>query len=172
MKKLAVLLLTFAAIASAQEPLDGPERIFRDDLLDNLQGQWKLTGPVMGKLAELRLTAEWVLNHQFLRIQEKVVNLAPSEPRYEADVYVGYDNASERYVAHWLDNYGGRYSETLGYGSRSGDQIRFTFEYPDGPFLNTFMWNPQAKTWRFLLETKDKTGKWKTFADQQAVKLQ
>jgi hypothetical protein len=170
MKRLAVFVLMFAFFAMAQQPLDGPNRIFHDDLLDNLQGQWKVTGPVMGRPLEMRLTAEWVLNHQFLRFHEKAVSTAPGQPPYEADVYIGYDNTSERYVAHWLDIYGGRYSEFLGYGTRSGDSIRFTFEYPDGPFHNTFTWNPQAKSWRFMLENKDTAGKWKSFADQQAVK--
>ncbi len=49
-------------------------------------------------------------------------------PQYEALVFLGYDNASERYVAHWIDVFGGRFSETLGYGTRSGDSIKFIFE--------------------------------------------
>jgi hypothetical protein len=43
---------------------------------------------------------------------------------------------SERYVAHWIDVFGGRFSETLGYGKRAGDEIDFIFEYPDGPFVS------------------------------------
>ena len=105
MKRLPVFLLMFAFFAMAQEPLDGHNRIFHDDLLDNLQGQWKVSGPVMGRQLEMRLTAEWVLNHQFLRFHEKAVSAAPGQPPYEADVYIGYDNTSERYVAHWLDIY-------------------------------------------------------------------
>jgi hypothetical protein len=58
---------------------------------------------------------------------------------------VGYDNTSERYVAHWLDVYGGRFSETLGYGRRSSDSIEFVFEYPAGPFHTTFSWKPETK---------------------------
>jgi hypothetical protein len=33
---------------------------------------------------------------------------------------------------------GGRFSETLGYGTRDGNAIRFVFEYPDGPFRTTY----------------------------------
>ena len=29
--------------ASGQEPVDGPNRIFRDELLEKLAGNWKLT---------------------------------------------------------------------------------------------------------------------------------
>jgi hypothetical protein len=86
-------------------------------------------------------------------------------PNYEAMVFIGYDNTSERYVAHWIDVFGGRFSETLGYGTRSGNSIKFVFEYPDGPFHNTLTWNPGTKTWGFLMQQKDKTGKWKIFAE-------
>jgi hypothetical protein len=117
-----------------------------------------------GRTAENTLKAEWVLQHQFLRIHMKDVATPPS---YEAMVFIGYDNASERYVAHWIDVFGGRFSETLGYGARDGNRIKFVFEYPDGPFHNTFTWDAEAKTWTFLMEQKDQTGKWKEFAVDQ-----
>ena len=40
------------------------------------------------------------------------------DSRNEAEVFFGYGNMSEQYVAHWLDTFGGRYSEVLGYGMR------------------------------------------------------
>jgi hypothetical protein len=172
MKKFIFFVFLFVLPALAQEPLDGPNRVFHDDLLDNLQGQWKLTGPVMGRPMDMQLTAEWMLNHQFLHIHQKALNSPAGQVPYDAEVYIGYDNASDRYVVHWIDVYGGRFSETLGYGTRSGESIRFNFEYPDGPFHNTFTWNPQAKNWRFLLEQKDAAGTWRTFADQQAAKAE
>jgi len=159
------LLLCFCAVHEtvgwAQEPLDGPNRIFRDDLLESLAGRWRLTRTIRGKQVQNTVDAEWVLNHQFIRIHMKDT-AEPSE--YEAMVFIGYDNASERYVAHWIDVFGGRFSETLGYGRREGDSIRFVFEYPDGPFHNTFTWNREAKTWTFLMETKNASGKWAQFA--------
>jgi hypothetical protein len=153
--------------APAQLELDGPQHTFRDPLLDNLVGTWKLTGKVMGRNASHTVQAEWVLNHQFLRIHE-TDNTPPAKDGqipYEAMVMVGYDNSSERYVAHWTDVYGGRFSETLGYGSRSGNEIRFVFEYPDGPFHTTFRWKPDTEQWEWLMQTKDKSGQWKDFAD-------
>lgn len=167
MKRFLLLLLLSSLVACAQESLDGPGHVFQDDLLDHLQGTWKATGPIRGRPAEVHVTAAWVLNHQFLHVHEKGV----SSP-YEAEIYIGYDNASDRYVIHWIDIYGGRFSETLGYGTKSGDSIKFVFEYPDGPFRNTFTWDPKSKTWRFFLENKDTAGNWKTFADQTAVKVE
>ena len=145
----------------AQEPLDGPTRPFKDELLENLVGDWKLTRQIRGQTVQNTVKVEWVSNHQFLRIHMKDV---ATPAQYEAMVFVGYDNASDRYVAHWIDVFGGRFSETLGYGKREGNSIKFVFEYPDGPFHNTFTWNASDKAWTFLLEQKNKEGKWTTFA--------
>ena len=161
-----VLCVCFVSVvriqALTQDPLDGSNRIFRDELLDKLVGDWKLTRKIRGRTVENTVHAEWVLNHQFLLIHMKDVAVPAT---YEAMVYIGYDNASDRYVVHWLDYFGGRFSETLGYGSRSGNSIKFVFEYPDGPFHNTFTWDEKAGGWNFLLQSKDKTGKWVDFAE-------
>jgi len=152
---------------AAQEPFDGRNRIFRDELLDNLVGDWKLTRKMRAQSLENRVKAEWALNHQFLLVHMSDV-ATPSN--YEAMVFIGYDNTSERYVAHWIDVFGGRFSETLGYGKRTGNAIQFVFEYPDGPFHNTFTWNQESKTWVFLMEQKDQAGKWKVFAEDRLVR--
>jgi hypothetical protein len=60
-----------------------------------------------------------VLSHRFVRIHETTEDAAPaSERRYEALWFLGYDPLSERYVLHLLDVFGGRFSETLGHGTR------------------------------------------------------
>ncbi len=174
MRKLLPILLLLALAAHSQskpEPLDGPNRIFHDDLLDHLHGHWKITGITMGQPREMELNAEWVLNHQFLLVHERDATAVPGKLPYEAQIFIGYDNTSDRYVIHWLDIFGGRVSETLGYGSRTGNSIKFNFEYPDGPFHNTFTWNPEDQSWHFFLEQKDEKGKWKMFADQKATQL-
>jgi hypothetical protein len=137
-----------------------------NDLVDHMTGTWKLEGQVMGRDARHEVQAEWVLNHQFLRIHEKTDASAPgSEKWYEATWFLGYDPVSERYVLHLLDVFGGRFSETLGYGERDGNAIRFVFEYPDGPFHTTYRWSPEKDTWQWLMEQKDKDGQWTNFAD-------
>jgi hypothetical protein len=165
---LATLCFVLAQAAGfAQDvELDGPQHVFQDTLLDNMVGKWNVTGKVAGHNAEQTVQAEWVLNHQFLRIHEKQDSAPePGDGPYEAIVMVGYDNASERYVAHWMDVFGGRFSETLGYGSRQGDEIRFVFEYPDGPFHTTFRWKPDLKQWQWVMRTRNNTGQWVEFAD-------
>jgi hypothetical protein len=154
-----LLLLIAPALAQAPAPAN-------DELMDHLVGAWKMEGQVMKQEAHHDVRADWVLNHQFLRIQEKTAAQAPSaEHPYDATWYLGYDATSERYVLHLFDIFGPRFSETLGYGTRDGNAIRFIFEYPDGPFHTTFRWIPEQNAWQWQMEQKSKEGKWAPFAD-------
>jgi len=163
---IGVFLALAPASAGAQSAAAWP-----DNLVDHMTGTWQLEGKVMGQSAHHEVRADWVLNHQFLNIREKTTAGAPaSEHRYEASWFLGYDSISERYVMHLLDVFGGRFSETLGYGIRDGNLIRFVFEYPDGPFRTTYQWLPQDGTWQWVMEQKDKAGKWATFADVKLVR--
>ena len=164
---LIVLLISLAPVRSrAQSPAE-----FRDDLVEHMAGRWKVSGQIMGHDAHHQVEAEWALNHQFLRIHEKTEAGAPtSEKPYEAIWFLGYDSTSERYVLHLLDVFGGRFSETLGYGTRDGNAIRFVFEYPDGPFHTTFAWSPEKDSWQWLMTQKDKNGNWKTFGELQLTR--
>jgi hypothetical protein len=145
---------------------------WRDPLVDRMAGTWKLEGQVMGRDAHHEVHADWVLNHQFLRLQEKTAGSAPnSERTYEAIWFLGYDPISERYVLHLMDVLGARYSEILGYGVREGNQIRFVFEYADGPFHTTYRWNQENDTWEWLMEQKDKKGGWVPFAHLKLTRI-
>ena len=96
------------------------------------------------------------------------INIRFENGLYQAQVYLGYDNLSERYVAHWLDVFGGRWSETLGYGRRNGDSVELVFEYPDGPFHTTF--RKEGADWRIVMEQRDASGHCKPFAEQMLRK--
>jgi hypothetical protein len=160
-----IFLLCIPPFAAAQEqtpPLDGPHHIFQDALLDKMSGRWKMTGTIRSKTVEHSVEAQWILNHQFLQVHEKDV---ATPPAYEANVMIGYDNTSERYVNHWIDAGGGRFSETLGYGTRTVDEIEFVFEYPDGPFHTIFRWIADKKQWQWQMRTKNGAGKWVEFAN-------
>jgi len=157
----ALLCSAIVTVASAQEAqaLDGRQRIFQDSLVDRLAGDWIMSGTVGKKAVTYRVHAEWMLNHQFLRVGMRDT---AKPPDYEAHVYIGRDNTSERYVAHWLDVFGGRWSETLGYGTRTGTAIEFVFEYPDGPFHTTFTWDGKSG-WTVLMRQRGPSGEWQTF---------
>ncbi len=159
--------LVLPIVSAAQAPAEWQGR-----LADRMAGERKLKGQVMGQLAHPDVHADSILNHQFLRIHEKTSADAPNTERpYEAFWFLGYDSVSKRYVVHLLDVFGALYSETLGQGIREGDEIRFVFEYPDGPFHTTFRWNPEKLTWQWLMEQKDKNGKWASFADLKLTKV-
>ena len=131
------------------------------ELIENLVGEWKLTRKIRGKEVENKVKAQWVLNHQFLQLDMKDT---ADPPAYEAIVLIGYVHADKKYVAHWCDTYGGKFS-AVGYGKRSGDAIAFEFRYPDGPFYNTFTWDAKAKGWTFRMESQAKGGKRVLFAE-------
>lgn len=154
-------LLASCSTLAAQTPAE-----WSDDLAEHMTGVWKVQGAVMGREAHHSVDADWVLNHQFVHIHEKTASDAPSnEHKYETTWFLGYDPVSERYVLHLLDVFGARFSETLGYGTRDGNVIRFVFEYPDGPFHTTFRWSPETSSWQWLMEQKNKDGRWTPFAD-------
>ena len=83
-------------------------------------------------------------------------------------VFLGVDTANGEYIAHWLDNFGARYSIPHATGRASGDTIRLSFAYADGPFRDTFIYHPGLKEWSFHLEDQDSTGAWRPFADYEA----
>lgn len=92
----------------------------------------------------------------------------PSE--YSAEIYIGYDDAKKSYVVHWIDTFGGSFSETLGYGKREGEKIFFEFAYPDGLFRNIFTRDGTADTWTFVMQSSDGKGGWKLFAEDKLTR--
>jgi hypothetical protein len=161
-KLLFCSLIGFTQVLGAQESaaVDGPKGRFQDDLLSKLEGDWNLTRMIRGKEVKNTLKATWVLNHQFLQIHMKdVIN----PPAYEAIVLIGFIHSSGQYTAHWCDTYGGKFS-AIGTGIRAGNSIEFRFNYPDGPFFNTFTWSPDKKQWVMRLESQDPSGVRKPFA--------
>jgi hypothetical protein len=149
--------------------VDGEHTTFHDELLNNLVGEWKVHGTVVGQQVEQDCDVDWILNHQFLELHFVGTKAAESQdPPYEAMVLIGYDNMSERYVAHWLDTFGGRFSEVLGLGTKmeGGSSIKFVFDGLGGLLHNTLSYNPDNSTWHMLIVQKDAKGKWKTFASE------
>jgi len=128
---LALMLFVLPALQSGQQPIDGAKAVLADPLLDKMVGHWTMNGKLMGRPTTHTVEAKWILNHQFLEIHEwGPPDPKTAKPQYEAMPMIGYDNLSERYVVHWIDVFGGRFSETLGYGKRVGNEIVFTSNIP------------------------------------------
>ena len=118
----------------APESLDGPGHPFNDPFIENLLGDWSVARAIRGREEKNTAHVAWVLQHQFLQMH---MTHTAQPPKYEAIVMIGFSHAEQMYVAHWCDVFGGRYS-AMGKGVRKGNSIEFRFEYPDGPFFNTF----------------------------------
>ena len=148
------LLVTTLGAQNVPGPQPPPAPV-QSDLLDQLAGVWAITGTVRGQPVREVADAEWVLNHQFLRIHRKQLD-GPGE----SVVHVGFDTVLQRYVAFRLDNLGARGAETLGYGLPKGDnKLEFTFDYPTSQFRETWTWDAKEKTWQFVLEIGPKNSK-------------
>ncbi len=165
-RRVFLLLGAAAGTAGAESVLrDGRGGRFEDDLLSNLEGEWVLKRQIAGRDVENTASVTWVLQHQFLLLRMRDV-ATPS--KYEADVYLGYSYQAKQYVAHWIDNFGGRFS-AVGRGVRRGNSVEFRFEYPDGPFYNTFTWDPVSRSWHCHLESVGVNGTRSTFARDTLV---
>jgi hypothetical protein len=147
----------------SQDATKCDEKYFNDSLLNKLTGEWSLSGIIGKTNVRNRVSAQWVLNHQFIELSfEDEQNKAS----YYARVFIGYDCISERYVIHWLDSFGGRYSETLGYGIKTSQGVKFRFEYPDGPFINVFKYDQKKESWHLHMTVKNNKGLWMIFGDE------
>lgn len=153
----AVLLLVAGATGAQEHPTIHE----RPAALRALDGDWVMSGDVMGEPVTYRMTAGPTLQGAFTEIHMDDVQV-PSQ--YEARVLIGHDAESQRVIVHWMDSFGGRYSIPHGTGTVSDDTVRFTIPYASGTFRDTFTFDPQAGTWLFVLEAAAPDGTWAHFA--------
>jgi hypothetical protein len=67
----------------------------RTELLERLVGRWILSGTIAGKKTTHDVSAEWVLNHGYLRLHEVAREKdTAGAPAYEAIIFVSMDSAS------------------------------------------------------------------------------
>ncbi|MCX6285637.1 MAG: glycosyl hydrolase 53 family protein [Bacteroidetes bacterium] len=138
----------------------------QDTLLDYITGRWVLRGNIAGQATVHDISAEWVLNHQFVLIRETSHEKnAKGEPEYQANVYVGWDQASSEYICIWLDIWGGFTPQSVGRAKREGDSIPFLFRKNDNTtdFHTTFVYDKKTGTWQWKMDN-DYGGKLQAFA--------
>ncbi|MBI3819441.1 MAG: DUF1579 family protein [Planctomycetes bacterium] len=163
---ITILLSACAGIDASAAAKAQPRPPLHDEFLDHLVGEWELTRSVRGTIAHNSVAANWILGHQFVCLQMVDVQKPPA---YEAMVLIGYDQERSQYVAHWCDSYGGAFA-ALGRGVRNNNSIEFRFEYKDGPFYNTFAWDPRTDSWFCKLENGAADGTRKPFAEDRLVR--
>jgi hypothetical protein len=144
-----VLVLGTSGFGHAQQP------DLVDPLLDQMTGTWVLTGTIGKATTTHSVRADWVLNHQFLQIHE-------TSRDYEALVLIGWDLPHNRYIAYWMDVFGGGFS-LRGYAPKAGSSIPIVFESTDGRFFTTFDYDKATDTWRWTLDN-ERNGRREPFA--------
>jgi hypothetical protein len=153
------VLISFSALAQPSN--------FQDSLLDHMTGKWVLQGAIARKNTTHDIVSEWVLGHQYLRIQEVSREKdARNQPAYEAIVLIGWDPQSNQYTCLWLDNTGpwDFTSQGIGRGKGSGDAITFRFGSNDGSSINTtFAYDKNADAWQWSIDN-EAGGKIQSFA--------
>jgi hypothetical protein len=136
--------------ASAQQP--------PSSLLDRLIGTWVLTGTIDGKPTTHDVIAEWVLNREYVRLQE-VSREKDNKggPAYEAIVFIGTDPKTGEYTCLWLDSTegGGLSNNGIGRGRPTPDSIPFVF-FPGSKnqFRNTFVYSKSDDTWKWIMDAE------------------
>ena len=147
-----------AALALIALPLSAQTSGLRDPLLDRLIGDWLLEGTIGGDQVTHAVTFEWVLGHHYVRFHEVARERdSTGAPAYEAIVFIGWDQSSERYACLWLDSTGGEglSAPAIGHAVASGDTIPFVFHFPDGsPFYTTFSYGRSTDTWNWSMDVE------------------
>jgi hypothetical protein len=133
----------------------------RPALLKQLDGEWLMKGDVLGTPVTYLLVAGPTLRARFTELHMRDV---ADPPQYEARVFLGFDAESGELIAHWMDDFGARYSIPHGTGRIDGSVMQFTIPYADGPFRDTFEFDQRNGTWHFRIEAGQPDGSWKHFA--------
>ena len=153
-KCLVALLYFFFCMngAFSQNPEDTTDGLFHDDLLNHLVGKWDVSGVVRGNPFTWNMEAQWVMNHQYLRIDQKSREIVPwLNVRYEGVYFIGYNHSSKRYVVHEMSVKGdGDQTELPYYAYRSGNQLKLVEKWGPGSDTLTvqrFTWEPASGSW-------------------------
>lgn len=130
-------------------------------LLNYLQGEWYMTGMVLGKVVNYTSEGEWVLRDQFFYFHMKDAAVPQT---YEADLFIGIDSSKNQYVAHWLDSFGGAGARVFGLGPLSSEKIEIIYPYAEQNFRNLFTYDSTKDEWALVIESENKNGNWSLFA--------
>ena len=140
----------FSTIISAQQSS------FQDELLDRLTGNWIMEGIIAGQEVTHDLEISWILEHQYLQINEISREKDPDGTAvYEALVIIGWDPKLEKYACLWLDvtGGGGLDANAIGHAERNGDELPFIFRIDsENAFHNTFSYNRIEDAWQWKMD--------------------
>jgi hypothetical protein len=154
-----IALLMAASLATAGEAANANDE--RPDILKALDGNWVMSGDVMGRPATYDMVAAPALQGAFTEMHMKDVQ---GPAKYEAAVFLGYAPDSQTVIVHWMDRFGAKASIPHATGHIAGNTVQFTFPYKSGQLRDTFTYSPETSSWNFALESAQPDGSWKHFA--------
>jgi hypothetical protein len=120
-----------------------------DDFLDRLVGTWVATDTTHDPQSPQTLQVDWVLDHEFLRIDP---------------FFIGYDRAQKRYVLHAL-NARGADGLPVAYGERQGNEIKFEACTGQRNVDLRLIWHPESQTWRRMWGSRLVGEQWQAVTD-------
>jgi hypothetical protein len=127
-------------------------------LLDRLAGNWILSGTIGGQQTTHNIHAEWVLNREYLRLNEiSAEKNSNGQPKYQAIIFIEWDPKRQEYACVWLDSTsGGGLSGPVGHAKPQPSSIPLVFTFSDVHTLrNTFTYNPDLSTWSSTITDVD-----------------
>jgi len=149
-KNLILVLTLFAVpiVVAQQPPVSSP-------LLDHLAGTWLMEGTIAGQPTKHDIDAQWVLDHHYLRIHEvSREKNAKGLPKYEAMVFIAWNDEPKHFSCAWLDVYGGFSIGSIGWAPPSENELAFVFKNDKGEtdFSNDFVYDSKTYTWSDTLD--------------------
>jgi hypothetical protein len=149
MNRLLIFAILFVSVAAAQRPpVNSP-------LLDHLAGKWVLRGTMAGKQTTHDITAEWVANHQYLRLHEvSRERTADGNPQYDAFIHIGWNEQRKSYSIIWLDNFWGIDPESIGTAVQKENELLFLWKDERGAvgFSNDLLYDPKTDSWLWTMD--------------------
>jgi hypothetical protein len=169
-----IVLPPCVAPVAGQVAPDGSDAGFHDDLLDRFVGKWEVGAVVYGQKFTLDREADWVLNHQYLRVHEKSREVIPwLKAPFERLVFIGYNHRSKRYVVQEMTVHGADVPfepEGFAYGSRTGDEL--TMDIKNGAEVairGRWTWDRASSTWHIRASRVVAGKEQEPHLDQRAV---
>lgn len=136
------------------------QRSENDLFLDDLLGDWEMTGAVTGKQVRYHAKGARTLDGAWLEFH--MIDAA-KPPQYEARVFIGADESAQDYVAHWLDGSGAAGARVTASGARTGNRLVLEFPYEQGAFRN--LWeHDEDGSWTLRIDAQAADGAWSEFA--------
>ena len=149
MKRLLMFAMLCISAANAQRPpVNSP-------LLNHLVGTWVLQGTIASKQTTHDITAEWVANHQYLRLHEvSRERTADGKPRYDAFIHIGWNEEKKIYSIIWLDNFWDIDPGSIGTAAVKENELLFLWKDEKGAvdFSNDLLYDPKTDSWLWTMD--------------------